>query len=208
MAANRETDAIAASEVRAWELWVDRGGGFDILQGERITIGGPGGESPADIAIRCAWRSRVATLVRGPGGDALEIGQSQGDALAAKPLAADQWLPLDSSSSCEATLRTTGGTPQLRYRRPSSLSQTAVVTIASPHRLVRPVDGTIWLDQTILMGPEPFNHVRIEALSSQGWVLFRRDTSWWVRGKTLAAEMLEPGKPWRHADWSMIIRAR
>jgi len=208
MVSHRETVANEAGAVKAWELWIDRGGGFDILQGKRITIGGPGGEPPADIAIRCAWRSRMATLVRGLGGDTLEISESTGIASAPKPLAVDQWLPLESSPAYEGVLRTTNSTPQLRYRRPSPLSQTAVVTIAAPHRLVRPVDGTVWLDQTILVGPESFNHIRIEALSSQGWVLFRRESNWWVRGKTLAAEMIELGEPWRHADWSMMIKAR
>ncbi len=218
MAANTQTKSIGQEILGGrWELWVDRGGGFDILQRERVTIGGPGGDAPADIAVRCAWRSRVATILRGQSGDAIEITVGF-DAVTQQPLlnqpgvplqlATDHWLPLDGLSSGDYVVAMSDAVPRLRYRRPSPLSRSAVVTVAAPHRLVRPIDATILFDQTILVGPESFNHVRAESLSSQGWVLFRRDDRWWVRGRSLAPHPIELGQAWRHEDWSMMIKAR
>ena len=195
-----------------WELWVDRGGGFDILQRDRVTIGGPGGDAPADIAVRCAWRSRVATILRGQSGDAIEMAAGS-DASPQRPgvplqMATDQWLPLEGLSSGDYVVAMSDAVPRLRYQRPSPLSRSAVITVAAPHRLVRPIDATILFDQTILVGPESFNHVRAESLSSQGWVLFRRDDRWWVRGRNLSPHPIEIGRAWRHEDWSMMIKER
>lgn len=212
MAANLQTKPSDQSSLsRRWELWVDRGGGFDILQRERVTIGGAGGDSPADIAVRCAWRSRVATIVRGASGDAIEVATGS-DASpqrpAAQQLATDQWLPLEGLSSGDFVVAMNDAVPRLRYWRPSPLSRSAVITVAAPYRLVRPIDATILFDQTILVGPESFNHVRAQSLSSQGWVLFRRDDRWWVRGRNLSPQPIELGQAWRHDDWSMMIKER
>ena len=196
----------------SWELWVDRCGGFDILQRDRVTIGGPGGDVPADIAVRCAWRSRVATIVRGQSGDAIEI-VAASEASSRRPgvlqqLATDQWLPLEGLSSGDFVVAMSDAVPRVRYQRPSPLSRSAVITVAAPHRLVRPIDATILFEQTILVGPESFNHVRAQSLSSQGWVLFRRDDRWWLRGRNVSPQPIELGQRWRHEDWSMMIKER
>jgi len=213
MTANLQTKSSDQGNLSGrWELWVDRGGGFDILQRQRVTIGGPGGDAAADIAVRCAWRSRVATIVRGQSGDAIEIATAS-DASAQRPgaaqqLATDQWLPLEGLSSGDFVVAISDAAPRVRYQRPSPLSRSAVITVAAPHRLVRPIDATILFEQTILIGPESFNHVRAQSLSSQGWVLFRRDDRWWVRGRNLSPQSIELGQAWRHDDWSMMIRER
>lgn len=213
MTANPQTKSSGQGNLGdRWELWVDRGGGFDILQRDRVTIGGPGGDVPADIAVRCAWRSRVATIVRGQSGDAIEMATGS-EASPRCPgvslqLATDQWLPLEGLSSGDFVVATSDAAPRLRYQRPSPLSRSAVITVAAPHRLVRPIDATILFDQTILVGPESFNHVRAESLSSYGWVLFRRENRWWVRGRSIAPHVIEPGQAWRHDDWSMMIKER
>jgi len=193
-----------------WELWIDRGGGFDILKQSRVTLGGPGGDSPADIVVRCAWRSRVATIQRAPSGDCVGLTAQSNPAAPVRtvPLSADHWLPLDDLQAGDLVGGGGTATPKVRYRRPSPLSPSAVLTVEPPHRLVRPIDATVLFDQTMLVGPEPFNHVRTEALSSQGWVMFRRDDSWWIRGKTVQPEPIRIGLLWRYEDWSMMIRER
>jgi hypothetical protein len=201
---------IEEPKAERWELWIDRGGGFDILNQSRVTIGGPGGDSLADIVVRCAWRSRVATILRGPGGDCIELAAQNAAATPARtiPLSADQWLPLDGLQAGDLVGGVGETMPKLRYRRPSPLSPSAVLTVQPPHRLVRPIDATVLFEQTMLVGPEPFNHVRAESLSSQGWVMFRRDGSWWIRGKTVQPEPIPIGLLWRYEDWSMMIRER
>ena len=32
-----------------WDLWIDSVGGFRLLEGDRFTIGGSGGEDPDDV---------------------------------------------------------------------------------------------------------------------------------------------------------------
>ena len=189
--------APAATSIRRWRVWVDRGGGFDVWQGDQFTIGGAGGDPPAELAVRCGWPRRVARLLRTPTGDQLET-----DPLATVcPLRDEQRLPLERRGSVG------DAGPQLDYRRPSPLSRSAVITVAPPYRWVSPVDATILFDQTLLIGPEPFNHIRVARLSSQEWVLFRRRDRWWIRGNRLDAEPIDECRPWRREDWSLVIES-
>lgn len=191
---------------RRWRLWIDRGGSYDILQGQRFSIGGPGrgsqGVAPADLMVRCRWGRRVATLLRLPHGDAIARGTSADQAVqaAVHPLEPEQrWSPEGQGEPADAAA--------LRYRRPSPLSGSAVITVEPPHRFYRPIDAVILLDQTILLGPETFNHVCLPSLSAQGWVLLARDDSWWIQGAALALQPLELEKPWRYDDWSLMMKA-
>lgn len=201
-------DGEHAAVLRRWRLWIDRGGSYDILQGQRFSIGGPGssGAGPgADVMVRCRWGRRVATLLRLPHGDAIAretdaIARAAGADQAVQALGAEQrWSPGDQAGPAAAAA--------LRYRRPSPLSGSAVITVEPPHRFYRPIDAVILLDQTILLGPEAFNHVCLPGLSAQGWVLMAREDRWWIQGTALAAQPLELGKTWRYQDWSLMMKA-
>lgn len=180
-----------------WQLWVDRGGGFDILEGEQFSIGGPGGDDPADIAVRYRWGRRVATLIRSASGDAIRYGADAG-AVTGRPLGHDQALIFGSASD--------PALPRLRYQRPCPLSGSAVVTVTPPHRLFGPIDASILFQQTLLLGPEPFNHVQAPGLSPQGWIMFRRGEQWWIRGTCVSPQPLEIDRRWQYEDWSLMIR--
>ena len=194
-----------------WRLWIDRCGGFDIWLGDQLSIGGSGGSTPADFAIRCGWPNPVAVLIRSASGDWLlpaeevaETNDSHGAETdrGPQPLLADQilefpWLP--------PALRT-AAFPKIRYRRPSPLSRSAVLMVLPPHRTLAPTDGMVLMDQTLLLGPEPFNHVCTPGLSSQQWVLFRRADQWWIRGQSLAPRPLLIGQRWQSDDWALSIR--
>jgi hypothetical protein len=212
--------------VRRWRLWIDRGGGFDVWQGERLTLGGAGGSPLADFAIRCAWPSRVATLDRSAIGDRLTpaerwqltpahvappYGALQGPSHSAsaqerpltdRPLLADQLLRLQP----EGSIGQPGSNPVIHYRRPSPLSRSAVLSVLPPYRTVSPVDALIWLEQTVLIGPESFNHAQTPGLSPQQWVLFRRHDEWWIRGESVEPQPLPEGRMWQVADWSLTIQ--
>lgn len=196
-----------------WRLWIDRGAGFDIWLDSRLSIGGVGGGNPADFAVRCGWPPQIAWLTRSPGGDWMAPiedptmssfqtpGHSHRERLP-QPLQADQtldfpWLP--------ATLRASGF-PVIRYHRPSPLSRSAVLNVAPPHRTVAPTDGLIWMDQTLLIGPEPYNHARAPGLSSQQWVLFRRADRWWIRNQSLTPQPFPVGERWQAEDWAMTLQ--
>jgi hypothetical protein len=196
-AINTASDRHNAMALRRWQLWVDRGGGYDVLQGQCFSIGGAASSKLADIAVRSPWGRHVATLWRGPGGDLLCLDRG-GAAAVATPLGSDQELKFSVDGSLNE--------PRLRYQRPCPLSGTAVLTVLPPHRLLGPTDGVILLDQTLLVGPEPFNHVRVAALSSQGWVLFQRQQQWWVRGAGVPPQEIGADGRWQYEDWSMTIR--
>lgn len=212
--------------VRRWRLWIDRGGGFDIWQGPRLTIGGAAGSPLADFAIRCAWPSRVATLDRSASGDRLtpaehwqltpaDVAAPYGLPKAAshapsvrerpgtdRPLLADQRIRLQPVGG----IGQPGSTPVIHYRRPSPLSRSAVLSVLPPYRTVSPVNGLIWLEQTVLIGPESFNHARTPGLSPQQWVLFRRHDAWWIRGESVEPQPIPAGRMWQVADWSLAIQ--
>lgn len=181
-----------------WQLWVDRGGGYDLLEGDRFSIGGPGGADPADIAVRYRWGRRVATLCRSANGDLICYGADP-ESVTGRPLGPDQ--PLIFGSVSDDTV------PRLRFQRPCPLSGSAVVTVVPPHRMFGPIDAAVLFQQTLLLGPEAFNHVQVPALSPQGWVVFRRGAQWWIRGTQVAPQQLAIGRRWQYEDWSLMIRA-
>lgn len=212
---------------RWWRLWIDRGGGFDITDGDEVTIGGPGtpGASRrigrADMAIRCDWPPRVASVRRIDGEDWLAVesgwydaaGEAEGESAAGAigasggvgrlvPLGSNRRLGLVRSDG-----RVARGGVQIVYRRPSPLSRSAVLRVLPPFRLSDPIDALVMFDQTMLIGPEPFNHLCTPGLSSQQWVMFRRQEKWWIRGSAIEPRPIEEGEPWRYEDWSMLIRA-
>jgi hypothetical protein len=193
-ASSNRSSALASGR---WQLWIDRGGGYDILQGDRFTIGGSCSSDLADIAVRCRWGRRVATLNRAAYGDVIcwETGDNDSSTL---PLDIDQELRIEEAMD--------ESVPRLRYRRPCPLSGSAVVTVRPPHRLLRSVDAAVLLDQTLLLGPEPFNHVCVPALSTQGWVLFLRGGQWWIRGHSVTPEPIALANRWQYQDWSLMIR--
>ncbi len=227
-----------SSACSGWRLWVDRGGGYRLLAQPQVSIGGPGEPQQADIVVRGPWPRRAATLYRLLDGDWLRSGdwlKNDGaqPADAGQPLAADEtliWkggnmkrLTCDQRAGAEAE---TAG-PCLHYHRPTPLSRSAVLRVAAPFRLVEPVDGVIWFDDSLLLGPEPHNHVQVPSLSSLGLVIYRLaigggagagagpadnvsgsgsgNAAWWIRGRGIEATRLMVGQVWRQADWSLMM---
>ena len=190
-------DRLNALATGRWQLWVDRGGGYDILQGDRFSIGGPGGDDPADIAVRYRWGRRVATILRSADSDTICYGTDLAS-VTGRPLGQDHQLTFGSAG--DAAL------PRLRYQRPCPLSGSAVVTVTPPHRMFGPIDASVLFQQTLLLGPESFNHIHVPALSPQGWIVFRRGDQWWIRGTRVAPQQLDIGRRWQYEDWSLMFR--
>jgi len=195
IATNRTPNAMSNSPNRhsrnamalgVWDLWIDSVGGFRLLEGDRFTVGGSGGDDPADIAVRSAWRSQMATLQR-VGDDfwlqrstASQAGTVQENV--ASPVVSDSVLAIDPTDG-EALGGGESGArgPQLRLRKPSPLSDTIVLSLEAPHRFVVPVDAMILVDKTVLIGPDRSNHIRASQQVNCGIVLLKRADQWWVR---------------------------
>ena len=95
-----------------------------------------------------------------------------------------------------------GDDVQLRYRVPSPLSATAVLTIESGHRTIDGIDGIVWFQQTCLIGPGEQSHIR-----SPRWertvLLYSQNGQLWCRGQpggdpqAVPPEGLVAGDEWR-----------
>lgn len=203
-AAAASATAVAGSDASSgvWQLWIDRGGGFRLLTAPQISLGGGGDRPLADVAVRGPWPRRAAVLQRRSDGDWLyPAGAGSG-----RPLGQQETLTWNGCS--------------LHYRRPTPLSRSARLTASPPVRFVDSIDAVVWMADSLLLGPEAHNHVQIHSLSSQGLVIFctghlstgqmpdaGSQLQWSIRGRQLAAEKLTIGQVWRHADWSLMIRA-
>lgn len=229
-AATATDTATATGTAAGWQLWVDRVGGYRLVTGPRLTIGGPGGTGGVDLAVGGRWPSQAGSLQRSADGDWLLTTSQPGGP--ATPLGDQEslgWL------AGKLQRWTAAAGPQLVYRRPTPLSRSAVLSIPPPHRLLDPLDAVIWFQDSLLLGPEPHNHVCAPSLSSLGLVIYRRPdprlaadqaeaadqatpagqstsagqepaAAWWIRGRRTPATRLTPGQVWRQDDWSLMMK--
>jgi len=185
-----------------WVLWIDSVGGFQLLEGDQFSVGGLGGDDPADIAIRSAWRSRMAVLSRS--GEDFWLKQLiSGEAESETSLAmttSGEVLAIDKPTSGAAA-----NEPRLRLEKPSPLSRTVVVTLDPPHRFVTPVDAFLLTDKMILIGQDRSNHIRVSRLS-EGLIMIKRGDDWTIRKKDSAAQAMFDGQRIEIAGLAMTIR--
>lgn len=183
----RTSDLKAASSRPRVTLWIDAVGGYRLLQGERFAIGGVGGESPADIAVRCGWSSRQATIYRLE--DDLWLTRAEGDGANTPSMLVRYGTPLEMRHEAAPASQS----PKLILRKPSPLSRTVVVELLAPHRFVDPVDGMILMDSTLLIGPHHEHHVRVPRLTQQ-YVLTHSENRFVLRaaGKSYPMEPMVP----------------
>ena len=140
-----------------WRLWVDRCGGFELMTGDQWCVGSARPDAPADIQVQADWRRNEGRLIR-QGSDYLwRSTDSQTDCL----LNPGQTLPID-------------GTARMILDQPSPLSGTATLSLAPPHRFRHHVDGVLLVDQTVLLGPGPNNHIRCTAWEDSAVMVLRQ----------------------------------
>ncbi len=202
---NRQSRNVLA--IGVWELWIDSVGGFRLLEGDQFTIGGSGGDDPADIAVRSAWRSQMATLRR-VGDDfwLQRAGKESGKETAASRVVSDALLPVESNDE-QGFGATDSGTrvPKLRLQKPSPLSETVILSLDPPHRFVVPVDAIILVDKTVLIGADRSNHIRAPQVNS-GFVLLKRADQWWVRQSSGSTKPIMEGEQFEIDNLVMTIR--
>jgi hypothetical protein len=165
--ARQSRNALA---VCSWVLWIDSVGGFQFLEGDRFTVGGLGGQDPADIAVRSAWGRHVGTLQRIEDDFWLSLtGDAEGQR---RPMPWDQPLPLMSREPQSHS------EPRLRLQKPSPLSRTALLTLDPPHRFVTPVDAILLVDATVLIGQTRSHHIRTPNYTGDTLVMSKRGDQW------------------------------
>ncbi len=174
------------AQTSAWRLWIDRCGGFALLSGDRLTVGGARPDSTTDIQVRTDWRRCEGTLVRRGGdyfwsaadGQAAD-GQTADDQTADRPGRGDRLLISDSVFPIS-------GSATLRLQQPCPLSRSAILSLDPPHRFDQHVDQVLLVDQTVLIGPSAGDHIRCTAVDTAA-VLVIRDGRWQAKLKPGAA---------------------
>lgn len=129
-------------------LWVDGVGAYLVRFGDRLSIGGPVGDT--DLVLLANLSRHHAEIVR------------HGEGYVLEPHARCR---VEGRDVTERTLLADGHVIELnegvklRFRQPSVLSTTARIEFASDHRPDWSVDGVLLVQETLLLGPGDQNHV-------------------------------------------------
>ncbi|MEO1618956.1 MAG: hypothetical protein AAFV88_24105 [Planctomycetota bacterium] len=175
----------------AWRLWVDRCGGFGLLNDGVVRLGGKRPDSDVEIQVAADWRRDEGTLVR-HGRDFFWVSREGKRALARD----NQALPIK-------------GTAEIVFATPSPLSGTAVLSLKPPHRFDGHLDQWLLVERTVLIGPDEQNHIRCPSLSASAVLVFREGI-WQAKQKTSPggkAEWvsLEPGARQSIGDIDLLL---
>lgn len=188
-----------ALAIACWGLWIDAVGSFRVLEGNEFTIGGIGGNDPADIAIRSAWRSQMATLHRM--GEELWLRAPHRESLISSSGLSPEPLSITAPDATQRSLE-----PQVRIHHPSPLSRTAVVTIDPPHRFVAPVDAILLVQGAVLLGADKSNHIRATHQQGEPLVMTKRGEQWRVKGPDGLSILVNEGERIEVGSLVMTLR--
>ena len=171
------------SDGRRFLLWIDGVGGYLVCMGDRVSIGQPAGwhvDVPimGDISRLHAWieRDGEGYLLR-----------------AVRPAAVNGHSVREKAVLADASHIVLGSGVRLEFRRPSPLSTTARLELASSHRLSLPTDVVLLMAETCIVGPKTGSHV-VAADWTRELVLYRLGDELWCR---TAGEFEVDGQPVR-----------
>jgi len=152
-------------------LWIDGVGGFAMCDASEISLGQSFPSNEVDLAIRGDLSRRAAIFRRSGDGHWIQPFQSvsiRGAQIERATLLADGDL-LDF-----------GNRLLLRYKRPTKLSGTGRLEIASQHRWQTSLSGALLLGESCILGSDPSSHVHCPNWGAK-IVLFRHQDDWMVR---------------------------
>lgn len=136
------------SRGKRFVIWVDRVGGFLVCEGSEVSLGQP--VPGVDIPILGDLSRRHATIRRS--GEGYVIDPRRETSLDGRPLMA-------ATALCDGQLLKMGRAVALYFRKPSPLSGTARLELASRHRTQPPVDGVLLMADCVIVGPGPQSHI-------------------------------------------------
>ena len=172
---NEEDDAAecAAAAASAFLLWVDGAGGFLVCPAERNVIGQAIPGAGISIPILGDLRRRHARLSTIDDQHFLEY---LGNEL-------EQRGPVEKPMALQngQILGFDGGV-KLKYSQTHPLSSTARIDFISRHRTQPWSDAILLAGQSIILGPNPNNHVYCPTWQDD-LILFRRGDQWYCRSK-------------------------
>ncbi|MCH1441151.1 MAG: hypothetical protein L7W43_15925 [Rubripirellula sp.] len=154
--------------VSRWRLWVDGCGGYLLVTGVQWSVGGVRPLSTADICVQADWPGLAGQISR-RGADYFWQGQS----------AEDQQILLTNGSQVPVQ-----GSALMTLGKPSQLSDTAVLSLAGPHRFDQHVDGVVLVRETILVGSGADCHLRCRDASDRA-ILQLKENQWYAKAGVL-----------------------
>lgn len=168
------TSTLPAPLSRAM-LWVDRVGSFLFLLKPRLRIGGPGEDGSAvDLSLLANLSRHHATIERE--GESYLLTPLGRAAIGGRPISSPE--PLSDGS--EFVL---GSNVRMRFRIPSSMTNTARIDFVSEHRPRQFVNAVILMDETCLLGPGVEHHVPCPVWK-EAVVLFKREERFWCKSRS------------------------
>jgi hypothetical protein len=163
-------------------LWIDGVGCWLLCPGKRVTLGGPvepGSSQPsADLCLLASLRRHHATFERLGEAYRLETREGQVNSRAVR----------DETFLSSGDVVTLGQNVRMRFRQPSVLSASAVLTpemqawprMFTAGQTPGSVDGVVLFDEVCLLGPGSDAHIACRDWS-ETVILHRRDAGLWCR---------------------------
>lgn len=152
-------------------LWIDGVGGFLLIEQEEVVIGQAVHGQSVDIGI-VGDLSRQAAAIRRSDGDYL-LQPLQAAKLNGRVIDRPQLLQDQSEIQL-------GNRVKLKFHRPSPLSATARLDMASLNRFKPAVDSVLLMSDACILGPNAGSHVLCPTWNSE-LLLFRHNGSWHFR---------------------------
>lgn len=183
-ALTKSTQAVTSRETKATELlaessagnrrrilWIDGVGGFLLVDRDEVVVGQAVPGSPVDVAI-VGDLSRQAAALRRSAGDYL-LQPLQATQLGGRSVDRPQLLRDGDQIQF-------GGSVKLRFSKPSPLSASARLDLASFHRFKPSVDAVLLLADSCILGPSRGSHVVCPGWTSE-LLLVRQADAWHFR---------------------------
>ena len=171
----KDQDFSLAPQASSFLIWVDGVGGYLVCTKPINFIGQAGGGSVISIPMQADVRQRHARLETIAGRHLIQpLGPVS---IAGREVPLDENIVISSGQQISL-----GGKVELTYRQDHPLSKSARLDFTSRHRTLPWSDGVILAGQSIILGPNPDNHV-----FCPGWkedlILFQRNDQWFAKSK-------------------------
>jgi len=170
-----DNDSQQPRQTSSFLIWVDGVGGYLVCTKPVNFIGQAVEESSVSIPLQADVRQRHARIETIAGQHLIQpLGEVAIDG---------REFPVDESIAIQTGQQISLGTRvRLSYRQDHPLSKSARLDFVSRHRTLPWSDGVILAAQSIILGPNPNNHIFCPNWKND-LVLFRRNDKWFAKCK-------------------------
>lgn len=157
---------------------MDGCGGFLLLSGGPWTVGGWSQGSKADVCVRADW-PRKAGIIERSDEDYFWIDEQKPSRR--ELIRSGQVLPVQGSAV-------------MTLRKPSPLSNSAVLALQAPHRFDDHIDAVVLAGDTILIGPSDDCHIAYQGIPNRV-IVMRKGDRWLAKEGAIGDfQRLVPGE--------------